>query len=386
MHYDLTPDAARRVPRAGSSPSSACRSSAAAAAPRPSTSRPLVDAVPRPRRRRRRELEHEAGATSIYTLHAVRAGRHRTSSIGERTNANGSKKFREAMLDGDWDTVRRRWPREQEKEGAHVLDVCVDYVGRDGTADMDEIASPLRHPGHRAADDRLHRAAGHRDRRSSGSAAGPSSTRSTSRTATRPGTRLDRFLPLAARVRRRRRRARCIDEEGQARTPSGSCGSPRRIHDLAVDRYGLEPERPVLRPARPHARHRHRGEPRRRHGHDRGHPAHQGGAARRPHDARPVEHLASASTRRPATSSTRCSCTSAPQAGLDAAIVHAARIMPLDRIPEEQVRGLPRPHLRPARADGYDPLQELLDDVRGRDGGRRSRRRTAPAGRSSSGC
>ena len=68
--------------------------------------------------------------------------------IGERTNANGSKKFRDAMLDGDWDTCVQM-ASEQVKEGAHVLDVCVDYVGRDGTVDMDEIAAPLRHPGQR---------------------------------------------------------------------------------------------------------------------------------------------------------------------------------------------------------------------------------------------
>ena len=60
--------------------------------------------------------------------------------IGERTNANGSKKFREAMLESDWD-ICVQMAGEQEKEGAHVLDVCVDYVGRDGTVDMDEIAS-----------------------------------------------------------------------------------------------------------------------------------------------------------------------------------------------------------------------------------------------------
>ncbi len=60
--------------------------------------------------------------------------------IGERTNANGSKKFREAMLEGDYDTCSAM-ATDQIKEGAHVLDVCVDYVGRDGTVDMDEIAS-----------------------------------------------------------------------------------------------------------------------------------------------------------------------------------------------------------------------------------------------------
>src|SRR5439155_1107025 len=60
--------------------------------------------------------------------------------VGERTNANGSKRFRDAMLAADWDTCAAM-ARDQVKEGAHVLDVCVDYVGRDGTADMDEIAS-----------------------------------------------------------------------------------------------------------------------------------------------------------------------------------------------------------------------------------------------------
>ena len=60
--------------------------------------------------------------------------------IGERTNANGSRKFRDAMLDADWDTCVQM-AREQVKEGAHVLDVCVDYVGRDGVADMNEIVS-----------------------------------------------------------------------------------------------------------------------------------------------------------------------------------------------------------------------------------------------------
>ena len=44
------------------------------------------------------------------------------------------------MLDGDWDACVKM-ARDQEREGAHVLDVCVDYVGRDGTVDMDEVAS-----------------------------------------------------------------------------------------------------------------------------------------------------------------------------------------------------------------------------------------------------
>ncbi|MBA2609130.1 MAG: homocysteine S-methyltransferase family protein, partial [Actinobacteria bacterium] len=47
--------------------------------------------------------------------------------IGERTNANGSKAFRDALLDGDWD-VCEDMAREQVKEGSHAIDVCVDYV------------------------------------------------------------------------------------------------------------------------------------------------------------------------------------------------------------------------------------------------------------------
>jgi 5-methyltetrahydrofolate--homocysteine methyltransferase len=59
--------------------------------------------------------------------------------IGERTNANGSKAFREAMLNGDF-TQCVEIARSQSRDGSHLLDVNVDYVGRDGAADMREIA------------------------------------------------------------------------------------------------------------------------------------------------------------------------------------------------------------------------------------------------------
>jgi 5-methyltetrahydrofolate--homocysteine methyltransferase len=84
---------------------------------------------------------HEPGATSIYSLVPFEQD---TSFmiIGERTNANGSKKFREALLDADLDTCVQM-AKDQVREGAHVLDVCVDYVGRDGANDMDELAKLL---------------------------------------------------------------------------------------------------------------------------------------------------------------------------------------------------------------------------------------------------
>ncbi|CAM5588515.1 methionine synthase [Streptomyces abikoensis] len=80
----------------------------------------------------------EPGAASLYQTVPFRQD---TSylAIGERTNANGSKKFREAMLDGRWDDCVEM-ARDQIREGAHLLDLCVDYVGRDGVADMAEIA------------------------------------------------------------------------------------------------------------------------------------------------------------------------------------------------------------------------------------------------------
>ncbi|MCE4944363.1 methionine synthase [Streptomyces albulus] len=85
-----------------------------------------------------RVVRPEPGAASLYQTVPFRQD---TSylAIGERTNANGSKKFREAMLDGRWDDCVEM-AREQIREGAHLLDLCVDYVGRDGVADMAELA------------------------------------------------------------------------------------------------------------------------------------------------------------------------------------------------------------------------------------------------------
>ncbi|MFE4536156.1 methionine synthase [Streptomyces scopuliridis] len=85
-----------------------------------------------------REPRPEPGAASLYQTVPFRQD---TSylAIGERTNANGSKKFREAMLEGRWDDCVEM-ARDQIREGAHMLDLCVDYVGRDGVADMKELA------------------------------------------------------------------------------------------------------------------------------------------------------------------------------------------------------------------------------------------------------
>ncbi|HKE59385.1 MAG TPA: homocysteine S-methyltransferase family protein, partial [Pyrinomonadaceae bacterium] len=62
--------------------------------------------------------------------------------IGERVNASGSRKMRDLLNAEDWDGLVSL-AREQEREGAHILDVNVDFVGRDGEADMHELASRL---------------------------------------------------------------------------------------------------------------------------------------------------------------------------------------------------------------------------------------------------
>ncbi|HUE81467.1 MAG TPA: methionine synthase [Pyrinomonadaceae bacterium] len=62
--------------------------------------------------------------------------------VGERVNASGSKKMRDLLNAEDWDGLVAL-AKEQEREGAHILDVNVDFVGRNGERDMHELASRL---------------------------------------------------------------------------------------------------------------------------------------------------------------------------------------------------------------------------------------------------
>ncbi len=86
-----------------------------------------------------RTTEIEPSVTSLYSPVTIEQ-ENSVLIIGERTNANGSRAFRDAMLRQDWDTCSKI-ATDQIREGAHVLDVCVDYVGRDGQEDMNEIVS-----------------------------------------------------------------------------------------------------------------------------------------------------------------------------------------------------------------------------------------------------
>jgi len=177
----------------------------------------------------------EPSLTSLYSPVPI----HQDNSfliIGERTNTNGSKAFRDLMLAGDWDGCTKMGG-DQVREGAHVIDVCVDYVGRNGAIDMDEIASrfasqvsvplvldstepevmeaALRHNGGRA----VLNSANLEDGEESGS-------------------RLDRVFSLA---RDFGCAAVCllIDERGQARDVEWKMEVAHRLHKIATERYGL---------------------------------------------------------------------------------------------------------------------------------------------------
>src|SRR6478736_5616509 len=88
-----------------------------------------------------RRTELDPGVASLYQ-HVSFQQDASYLAIGERTNANGSKAFREAMLEERWDDCVEI-ARDQIRVGAHLLDVCTDYVGRDGAADMREVVSRL---------------------------------------------------------------------------------------------------------------------------------------------------------------------------------------------------------------------------------------------------
>jgi 5-methyltetrahydrofolate--homocysteine methyltransferase len=301
-----------------------------------------------------RQVTHEPSATSLYSAVSF----HQDTSflvVGERTNANGSKRFREAMLDKDWDTCVGM-ARDQLKEGSHLIDVCVDYTGADGVADMGEIASrfctqasvPLmidstESPVVEAA---LHWLGGRSVLNSVNLEDGDG-----------PGTRLDSFLRLArefgAAVV-----CTCIDEEGQARSAEWKVRAAKAICEIAVERYGLENEDLIIDPLAL--------------------PLSTGMEESRRDGIETLEAIGRIKAELPGVSTilglSNVSFGLNPAArqvlnsvflheavehGLDAAIVHASKILPLSRI-DDRARQVCLDLIYDRRSDGYDPLSELL--------------------------
>jgi 5-methyltetrahydrofolate--homocysteine methyltransferase len=301
-----------------------------------------------------RTPEPEQGAASIYTDVPFT----QDSSflvVGERTNANGSKKFREAMLEADWDTCVAM-AKDQVKEGSHVIDVCVDYTGADGVADMEAVASrfatqstaPLMVDSTEAPviETALSWIGGRAIINSVNLEEGDAE-----------GTRLDSFLTLAkefgAAVV-----CTCIDEEGQARTADWKVRAATAIHNIAVERYGLHPEDLMFDALAL--------------------PLSTGMEESRKDGIETIEGIRRIKAELPGVytvlglSNVSFGLNPAArqvlnsvflhecvEAGLDAAIVHASKILPLAKI-DDRAKEVCLDLIYDRRTEGYDPLSELL--------------------------
>ncbi|MFD4030873.1 methionine synthase [Streptomyces sp. NPDC058637] len=297
----------------------------------------------------------EPGAASLYQTVPFRQD---TSylAIGERTNANGSKKFREAMLDARWDDCVEM-ARDQIREGAHMLDLCVDYVGRDGVADMEELAGRFATastlpivldstevPVLRAGLEKLGgRAVLNSVNYEDGD--GPES-----RFAKVSGLAAEHGAALIALT---------IDEEGQARTVEHKVAIAERLIEDLTTNWGIH-ESDILIDCLTFTICTGQEESR------------KDGIAtigairelkRRHPDVQTTLGLSNISfglnpaARVVLNSVFLDECV---KAGLDSAIVHASKILPIARLEEEQVKvALDLIHDR--REEGYDPLQRLME-------------------------
>ncbi|MBX3462945.1 MAG: methionine synthase [Planctomycetes bacterium] len=155
--------------------------------------------------------------------------------VGERTNANGSRKFKELMLAGDVEGMLQM-AKEQVHEGSHVLDVCTAYVGRDEAGDMLQLLRPLVQQVTApvmvdstqidVVEKALQAIPGRAIVNSINLEDGEEKADALCRLARRFGAM---FVALT------------IDEEGMAKTAERKLAVARRLHDIVVNRHGLRP-------------------------------------------------------------------------------------------------------------------------------------------------
>jgi 5-methyltetrahydrofolate--homocysteine methyltransferase len=303
----------------------------------------------------------EPGVSSVY--HQVPFAQDASVlMVGERTNANGSKAFREAMLSADWQSCVEI-ARSQARDGSHLLDLNIDYVGRSGAADMRELAgrfatastlpimldstepdvieAGLEMLGGRCVVNSVNFEDGD----------GPTS-------------RYGRMMPIvrehgAAVV------ALTIDEEGQARTAEWKVRVAARLIDDLTGRWGMAlPD--ILVDCLTF-------------------PIGTGQEETRRDGIETIEAIREIARRYPGINFTlgisnvsfglnpaarqvlnsvflhECA-----EAGLTSAIVHASKIIPMNRIPDEQ-REVALDMVYDRRRDGYDPLQRFMELFEGVD-------------------
>jgi 5-methyltetrahydrofolate--homocysteine methyltransferase len=320
--------------------------------------RQVADAV-RDLKRADRHVTYEPAVSSLYAATPF-AQDASVLMIGERTNANGSKAFREAMIAEDYQKCLDI-AKEQTRDGAHLLDLCVDYVGRDGVADMNALASRLatastlpimldstetpvlraglEHLGGRCAINSVNYEDGD----------GPES-------------RFHKTMELvaehgAAVV------ALTIDEEGQARTAEKKVQIAERLIDDITGNWGVE-ESSILIDCLTFT-------------------ICTGQEESRKDGAETIEAIRLLKKRHPDVQTTlglsnisfglnpaarqvlnSVFLHECQEAGLTSAIVHASKIVPMNRIPEDR-REVALDLVYDRRREGYDPLQELMQMFEG---------------------
>ncbi len=308
-----------------------------------------------------RRPQHESGAASLYQHVPFRQDTSFTV-IGERTNANGSKAFRDAMLEARYDDCVEIL-RGQVRDGAHLIDLCVDYVGRDGAADMTELAgrfatastlpivldstevavlrAGLECLGGRAVINSVNYEDGD----------GPDS-------------RMAKVMPVvmehgAAVI------ALTIDEEGQARTREWKVRVAERLIEDLTTNWGMD-ESDILIDCLTFT-------------------LGTGQEEARKDAIETIEAIRELKTRHPDVQTTlglsnvsfglkpvarvvlnSVFLAECVKAGLDSAIVHGSKILPMSRIPDDQ-REVALDLIYDRRREGYDPLTAFLDLFSGVD-------------------
>ncbi|HON65536.1 MAG TPA: methionine synthase, partial [Phycisphaerae bacterium] len=300
---------------------------------------------------KQREPRFEPSVSSLYQAVPIRQD-NSFLIVGERTNANGSKKFRELLAAEDVDGMVRM-AKEQVKAGSHMIDVCAAYVGRDEVSDMrriiarfaTEVPVPLMIDSTETPviEESLKLAGGKCIVNSINLEDGEK--------------RCAEVLPLcrkfgAAVV------ALTIDEEGMAKTADRKVAIARRIYRLVTENYGIAPGDLLFDPltftiCTGNEDDRRLG-------------LETLEAIRRIKQEMPDCHILLGVSNisfgvKPAVRHVLNSVFLhyAREAGLDAAIVHAGGIQPLYKI-DEKLREIARKLIFDERSDGYDPLADLL--------------------------
>jgi 5-methyltetrahydrofolate--homocysteine methyltransferase len=307
-----------------------------------------------------REPEVQPGMSSMYQPIPFKqdAG---VLMIGERTNANGSKAFREAMVEGNYaDCVEIA--KAQTRDGAHVLDLCVDYVGRDGSEDMAELAERLATASTLpimldSTDPEVIRTGLER-------LGGRCAVNSVNyEDGTGPESRYQKMMELvsehgAAVV------ALCIDEEGQARTAEWKLRVATRLIEDLTTNWGLSVGDIIVDCLT--------------------FPISTGQEEVRKDAIETIEAIRQLKERYPEVQTTlglsnvsfglnpaarqvlnSVFLNECVEAGLDSAIVHASKILPMSQIDEEQ-KQVALDLVYDRRSEGYDPLQKLMGMFEGK--------------------